>query len=76
MNEVFENFLVVALREAHQCSERSSAQGASGRAMWHDEPRAIKLKPDFSWWDGPRCIFVGDAKYKGTNIARIENPDL
>ena len=29
-----------------------------------------------SWWDGPTCTFVGDAKYKRIRDARVPNADL
>ncbi|MDE0168423.1 MAG: restriction endonuclease, partial [bacterium] len=35
----------------------------------------IRLKPDISWWEGSRCVFVGDIKYKKTDYG-IPNADL
>ncbi|MDE0169461.1 MAG: restriction endonuclease, partial [bacterium] len=35
----------------------------------------IRLKPDISWWEGRRCVFVGDLKYKKTDHG-IPNADL
>lgn len=64
MNKVFEDFVVVALREALGLSERTLLQGARGRALYLDEGRRLGLAPDISWWDGHRCRFVGDVKYK------------
>jgi 5-methylcytosine-specific restriction enzyme subunit McrC len=63
MNDVFENFVVVALREALGLSEWSFPQG--GRAGFKlDQARRISLEPDISWWDGTTCSFIGDLKYK------------
>lgn len=76
MNEVFENFVVVALREALKLSERVFPQGAEGRALALDEAWAVRLLPDISWWEGNRCVFVGDVKYKRVNVEGIRHPDL
>jgi len=29
-----------------------------------DAAERIRLVPDLTWWDGDRCLFVGDVKYK------------
>ncbi len=80
MNQVFEDFVVVALREALGLSERTFPQGlASGarpRTLPLDQAGAVHLKPDLSWWDGNTCTFVGDVKYKRASVAGIEHPDL
>jgi 5-methylcytosine-specific restriction enzyme subunit McrC len=44
--------------------------------LYLDAVRAIRLEPDISWWDGKRCLFVGDVKYKQINVAGILHPDL
>ena len=36
----------------------------------------MRLAPDLSWWDGPTCTFVGDAKYKNITGERVPNADL
>ena len=41
-----------------------------------DEAGRVSLKPDLSWWDGPICTFVGDAKYKRIENERVPNADL
>jgi 5-methylcytosine-specific restriction enzyme subunit McrC len=75
--DVFEDFLVVALRQALGVSERSFPQGAQGRALRLDRGGRIRLQPDFSWWDSGRCVFVGDAKYKRTPASTgVKHPDL
>jgi hypothetical protein len=52
MNEVFEDFVVVALREALGVSERSFPQAARGRRLFLDSARKVSLEPDISWWKG------------------------
>lgn len=76
MNEVFENFVVVSLREALSLSQRQFPQGASGRRIYLDEGGRIPIRPDLSWWDGPICTFVGDAKYKRATDSGGEHADL
>jgi 5-methylcytosine-specific restriction enzyme subunit McrC len=76
MNEVFEDFVVVALREALDLSERVFPQGARNRRLRLDEAGLVPLKPDLSWWDGSVCSFVGDVKYKRVSATGIEHPDL
>ena len=36
----------------------------------------MRLAPDLTWWDGPTCTFVGDAKYKNVSGERVPNADL
>jgi 5-methylcytosine-specific restriction enzyme subunit McrC len=76
MNQIFEDFIVVGLRETLRLSERVFPQGATGRHLALDRAKAVELNPDISWWDGGRCTFVGDAKYKRVNLAGINHPDL
>jgi 5-methylcytosine-specific restriction enzyme subunit McrC len=73
MNKVFEDFVVVALREALGLPEPLFPQGAKGKAVRLDEAGRIELKPDLSVWKGGKCLFVGDAKYK---TVRTDNADL
>ena len=76
MNRVFEDFVVVALREQLRLSERQFVQGARRRSLWLDRGRRVRLRPDLSWWDGERCLFVGDVKYKRVEVAEIEHADV
>lgn len=76
MNQVFEDFVVVALREALDLTERTFPQEARGRDLWLDEGRDIRLKPDLSWWQGSSCVFVGDAKYKRTTVHGAHTHDI
>lgn len=66
MNKVFEDFIVVALREVLDASPRTLVQGGAGHGLHLDEAGRVGLKPDLSWWDGLVCTFVGDVKYKRT----------
>jgi 5-methylcytosine-specific restriction enzyme subunit McrC len=76
MNRVFEDFVVVALREELRLSERTFPQGSRGHPLHLAEGRRVRLKPDISWWARGRCIFVGDVKYKRLQLAGYENADL
>jgi 5-methylcytosine-specific restriction enzyme subunit McrC len=76
MNTVFENFVVVALREALKLTDHALPQGARNHKLWLDQHRRIRLRPDLSWWEAGRCVFVGDVKYKRVQVAQIEHPDL
>lgn len=64
MNRVFENFVVVALREALRLSPKVLVQGAKGKPLYLDDDHRVKLEPDVSWWEDGGCSFVGDVKYK------------
>lgn len=75
MNDVFEDFVVSALREQLHLSPRVFPQNARRRRLRFDVGEAISLKPDFSWWEGGVCRLVGDVKYKRTDDA-IKHPDL
>lgn len=74
MNRVFEDFVVVALREVLGLDARRFPQG-DGRLRL-DEAQRVKLKPDVSWWRAGSCLFVGDVKYKKVEVAGILHPDL
>lgn len=76
MNKVFEDFVVIALRDALGVSDRVLVQGARGRPLFFDVARRVSLKPDISYWSGDRCMFVGDVKYKRIVPAEYHNADL
>ena len=69
MNQVFQEFVTVALREKLGLSERVLK---SEKQVWLDKGKKIPTKPDLSWWENGKCVFVGDAKYK--NIAEKTVP--
>jgi 5-methylcytosine-specific restriction enzyme subunit McrC len=73
MNVVFEDFVVTALRENLGLSQRVFPQNFR---MHLDHGEKISIKPDLSWWERGRCVFVGDVKYKRTTSAKGENPDI
>ena len=78
MNDLFQDFLTVALREELRLSNRvfcSDDQLKGRRRIYLDDKRSVKLEPDITWWDGGECVFVGDAKYKVADGAS-RNADL
>ena len=76
MNEVFEEFVRVALREDLGLAAREFPAGDRCRPMYLDAARRILLEPDLSWWVGERCLVIGDVKYKAVNVAGVKHPDL
>lgn len=76
MTAVFEDFVVLALRDALRLGAHAFPQGAAGRALWLDEGGRIRLRPDVSWWEDGRPVFVGDVKYKRVNAEGVQHPDL
>jgi 5-methylcytosine-specific restriction enzyme subunit McrC len=76
MNRVFEDFVVVALREALGASDRVLVQGARNRSLHFDVGARISLQPDLSFWDGGRCTWIGDVKYKRLKSDVFPNADL
>lgn len=61
MNEVFQEFVTVALREALGLSARVFGEHSADSL---DNEDRVPLRPDLTWRDGGRCTFVGDVKYK------------
>lgn len=76
MAGVFEDFVVVALREALGATARTFPQGGTGRRLRLDDEGGIALAPDLSWWETDRCLFVGDCKYKRAKVEGVPNADL
>ena len=76
MNDVFEDFVVAALREALGLTEHAFPQNARGKSFHLDQASLVDLEPDISWWDRQVCVFVGDVKYKRVNPAGVKHPDL
>ena len=76
MNRVFEDFVVVALREKLRLTEYAFPQGARDRSLHLDSEKRLSLYPDISWWDGDRCTFVGDVKYKRSSGSDARSDDL
>lgn len=76
MNRVFEDFVVVALREALDLTAGAFPQGAKGRRLRLDSEERVTLEPDLSWWENSRCTFVGDTKYKRASGNDARNADI
>lgn len=75
--KVFEDFVATALREALGLPPRLFPRQAGGCHLYLDADRTIGLKPDLSWWNNERCVFIGDVKYKKTaSTAGVQHPDL
>ena len=73
MNEVFQEFVTVALREVLGVPERLF--GECGIPSL-DETGRVRLRPDLVWQENSSCVFVGDAKYKNITGERVPNSDL
>ncbi len=73
MNQVFQEFVTVALREALGVTERTFGEY---RIPSLDEAGRVRLRPDLVWREGSSSVFVGDAKYKRIRDERIPNADL
>ena len=76
MNKVFQEFVTVALRDALNLSESVFRSDSDIRGVRLDEEGRVRLYPDISWWEGGRCLFVGDAKYKNITDRIVPNADL
>lgn len=74
MNAVFEDFVVVSLREALGLTDRSFPQGDGTLRL--DRAGKVRLKPDVSWWERGQCVFAGDVKYKKIKASGVLHPDL
>ena len=73
MNDLFQEFVTVALREALGISER--AFGEYGIPSL-DKDNRLRLRPDLVWRDGSSCVFVGDAKYKDIADKAVPESDI
>lgn len=76
MNRVFEDFVVLALRDALPPSAGRLVQGNRLRGLYLDEKQRINLQPDLSLWIDGECRFVGDVKYKRLRLTAYPNADL
>ena len=73
MNKLFQEFVTVALREKLGLSARVFLESKIDSL---DRGGKVGLRPDLTWWEGNRCTFVGDAKYKLIRPAGVPNADL
>jgi 5-methylcytosine-specific restriction enzyme subunit McrC len=71
MNAVFERFLLTALVEA---MPRSTI--VHERGVHLDRGGRVPMKPDLTWVEGQRPVFVADAKYKALRDGAGRNADL
>ena len=69
-------FLTQALREELGASPRTLRSDRELTRLTLDHGRSVTLEPDLTWWDGPACTFVGDAKYKNLTGHHVPNSDL
>ncbi len=76
MNVIFQEFVTRALRDALHVSERVFRSDDQLRRVTLDEAGKVGLRPDLTWWDGARCTFAGDVKYKRIRDAHVPNADL
>lgn len=79
MNQVFQEFVTVALQETLPASARTFGQ-SSIASLDDGDAHAIKLRPDLVWREGGKPCFVGDVKYKNltreSDNNRVPNSDL
>ena len=77
LNQVFQEFVTVALREALGLSKSAFVER---RIDSLDKGDRIKLRPDLVWREGGNPCFVGDVKYKNltreSDNNRVPNSDL
>ena len=73
MNVVFQEFVTQALRDELGVSSTAFREKYVRTLAYEDQ---VRLRPDLTWWEGNRCVFVGDAKYKRIADDRVPNADL
>ena len=69
----FQEFVTVALR--HSLRILRFEEFGESEIKTLDKNGSIKLRPDLTWWEGDKCQFVGDVKYKRTD-GGVPNADL
>lgn len=73
MNKVFESFVRRALREELGLPDHAFPDSNTAHL---DRAQQIRLRPDLTWREAGRCVFVGDAKYKRVRDTQVPNADL
>jgi 5-methylcytosine-specific restriction enzyme subunit McrC len=73
MNKVFEDFLSTALTDA--MARYGGAVQLQYSRRYLDQERALRLKPDITWWKRGRVRAIIDAKYKSLVDFRFPNAD-
>jgi 5-methylcytosine-specific restriction enzyme subunit McrC len=71
MNDVFEDFVWAAIGDQLRRTLPANYRWRQGKSIALDEDRRVRPEPDLSLWDGARCVFVGDAKYKSTEQGEV-----
>ena len=74
MNVVFQEFVIVALRESLGIPDGRIFGERTIRSL--DTSGKVHLRPDLTWWEGSRCVFVGDVKYKNLTGRSVPNSDM
>ncbi len=73
MNQVFQEFVTVAIREELGLSYEAFRERSIATL---DYAGKVSLRPDLVWRSGSRCLFVGDAKYKNVTGEKVPNADI
>lgn len=73
MNDVFEDFVFAAIGDELRSILPTRYRWRQGKSIALDEDRSVRAEPDLSLWDGTRCVFVGDAKYKETERGEVDD---
>ena len=76
MNQVFQEFVTVALREALGLSNQTRQTFGERVIDSLDEGGLVNLRPDLVWWNGRYCLFVGDAKYRRVTSTDFPNANI
>ena len=76
MNQVFEDFVLAALRDRLGLGPAEMPAPRQQRPLHLDAAKRLRLQPDLTWWRNGRCVFVGDVKYKSLDTAGVRHPDI
>jgi 5-methylcytosine-specific restriction enzyme subunit McrC len=71
MNTVFEDFVAASIGDELRVILPPNYRWRQGKSIALDEEHRVRPEPDLSLWDGSRCVFVGDAKYKETEQGEV-----
>lgn len=74
MNAVFERFVHRALADELGAFGLDLQHNRGG--LYFDQEAQHHLRPDLSVWNGRRCVFVGDCKYKFSPDGHAQRADL
>ncbi len=73
MTRFFQEFVTVAMRLSLDVGGYERFGEREIQSL--DIENSVTLKPDLTWWDGEKYVFVGDAKYKRADDG-VRNSDL